>query len=632
MTTLIDENDLLVFDPKSAGIILSVGDGILTKSKKIVASLTNALILFSDKVVNQEISFIRFQNHRMVFIHEKKLFGVKLVPKDQLTKNFVPSIKIILNIENQLIDLDKKLQESVSNTIVTFYNLLRNPGETLYIFPDSIDGYLSLLTVMATLNYDLFVNLDSIKKNFLIAKSSENLNNSINPNIRGILNFGANLSEFNLQFDKSSIIPVNLNDSIFNTIFPNTKSIYHLISQIIGRESSSYIIAQIITQEQSINEIALSLIKIPEVSMSIDIAIEAITNFSKEQRLSKPLYRIIIKKLKDLEGKTDFELSIQNTLFTSTTSIQEIKDEKVQKETPDISTQSIKTVDLEPQKEIATEEKTSFQKKMDSSELTSLANEFTSKLENLTKNEPVNQNITFETKKEPSEVRKYDNDINKLKLDKNHMFMENFKVYFDFSPFRLGSKPEEILYYPSIQVVRINNENSQVNLKIDPERYNWFHDTLSNFKENVPIDFIGESGIFEVITSNENLPDVMRIVIWSCIIELTYAIQNGEIELPEIFKIPNKSNLCLILDLPIERRKQLPSQIREIIEEDKLIMGNGVEDLVNSIDKTLVTLTDALKTKKGVGFVLRKDSKELALILEFVLTLSELTGIGWSRW
>ena len=55
----IDENNLLVFNPETASIIFTAGEGILTKSKKIIASLTQALILFSDKVVNQEINFIR---------------------------------------------------------------------------------------------------------------------------------------------------------------------------------------------------------------------------------------------------------------------------------------------------------------------------------------------------------------------------------------------------------------------------------------------------------------------------------------------------------------------------------------------------------------------------------------------
>ena len=210
--------------------------------------------------------------------------------------------------------------------------------------------------------------------------------------------------------------------------------------------------------------------------------------------------------------------------------------------------------------------------------------------------------------------------------------MENFKIYFDFTPFRLGSKPENISYHPSIQLIRINNEKTQINFKIDPAKHNSLIDIFSELKKTLSFNFSGQEGSFEITTSNEFLSDLLRTVIWVSIIEITYAIQHGEFELHSIFNISNKSSLCLILDLPPERKKQLPSQIEEIIEEDKLIKGTGVEDLVNSVDSIFVSISEALKTKRGVGFVLRKNSKELPLILEFVLTLAEITGIGWSRW
>ena len=632
MTTLIDENDFLVFDPKSASIVLSVGNGILSKSKKIVASLTNALILFSDKVINQEISFIRFQNHRMVFIHEKDLFGVKLVPKDQLTKNFVPSIKIMLNIENQLRNLDKSFQESSEQTIMNLYELLRDPVQNLYVFPDSIEGYLALLTIMATLNYDLFVNLDSVKRNFLIVKSDQIVNDLPNP-INGIFNFGVAPNQLKFSKESKQTIFIDLKDSIFTSIFPNNKTLYSLISQIIGKESSSFIIAQIMNKEQSINEVALSLVKLPDYNLAVDIAIEAIANFSKEQRLAKPLYRIIIKKLKDLEGKPGFELPIEEAQNDEEIPNQ-VKSKPFITSSPEIKPQEISSK-LGPTT-IKSEEPVLLQKTMNTAELTSLANEFTSKLENLTKTETIepqlNQNIVIESKKEYSESKIVDKDPSKLKIDKNHIFMENFKVYLDFTPFRLGSKPENIFYRPSIQLVRINNEKTQVNIKIEPAKHKWLFDIFSDLKATIPINFTGEEGNFEVFTSNDFLSDVLRVAIWASIIEITYAIQHGEFELPDIFNIHNKSSLCLILDLPPERKKQLPSQIEEIIEEDKLIKGSGVEDLVNSLDSTFVSISHALKTKKGVGFVLRKNSKELPLILEFILTLAEITGMGWSRW
>ena len=445
MTSSIDENNLLVFDPNSASIIFTVGEGLLTKSKKIVASLTQALILFSDKVVNQEISFIRFQNHRMVFIHEQGLFGVKLVPKDQLTKNFVPAIKIILNIENHLRKLDSGIQELADLPIRIFYQLISNPEHNLYLFPESIEGYLSLLTMMAGLNYDLSINLDSIKNNFLIVNenSLSTLKNLDLESYEGVFSFGLNIKEI-IDDKKDNLIQIDLNDSIFNVIFPNNKSIYKLISQIIGSESSTYIISQIINREQSINEVALSLVKLPDSKMAIEIASEAISNFSKEQRLAKPLYRIIIKRLKDLEGNIDITLpeysETQNAFNPVTQKIEVISSETIG---PDSS--EIKRSDQIKESKSGSDQIPEKQSTFTSSDLTSLANEFTTKLENLTKIEAnesnVSQNINFETQKESTTTITKNFDINSLKLDKNHIFMENFKIYIDFTPFRLGLNP-----------------------------------------------------------------------------------------------------------------------------------------------------------------------------------------------
>ena len=632
----IDENNLLVFNPETASIIFTAGEGILTKSKKIIASLTQALILFSDKVVNQEINFIRFQNHRMVFIHELDLYGVKLVPKDQLTKAFVPSIKIILNILNQVKTLDESVQELANNPIRSLYYLLTNPEKNLYVFPESIEGYLSLLTIMAGLNYDLSINLESIKNNFLILKedSFSKLKELDLNKFNGILSFGIDISNQIDSPDKIDLIQFDLKDSIFNLIFPNNKSIYKLLTQVIGTESSAYIISQIINREQSINEVALSLVKLPESEMAVEIAIEAISNFSKEQRLAKPLYRIIIKRLKDLEGNIDINLNEYPEQVSKSNTFKQKISNTVQEQPKVESKANIETNII--QDTTSAEINQASQKGFTASELSSLASEFTSKLETLTKNdanEPnFTQTATYDNRKDDTLTQPRNVDISSLKIDKNHMFMENFKIYFDFTPFRLGLQPEPISYRPSIQIVRINNDTSQINVKISPTKHDWFSDICKNLQKEIDLEFTGNEGIFEITTNNLNLNDILRMTIWSSIIGMIYSIQSGEIDMPDIFNISNKSNLCVILDLTAERKKQLPSQIEVIIEEEKQSQGTGVEDLVNSFDTTLVALSNALKTKKGVGFVLRKNSKELPLVLEFVLTLSEVSGIGWSRW
>ena len=286
--------------------------------------------------------------------------------------------------------LDKSFQESSEKTITDLYELLRDPAQNLYVFPDSIEGYLALLTIMATLNYDLFVNLDSVKMNFLIVKSSQVIIELPNQEIKGIFNFGVNSNQLNFSKDSKPTIFIDLKDSIFTNIFPNNKTLYSLISQLIGKESSSFIIAQIMNKEQSINEVALSLIKLPDYTLAVDIAIEAIANFSKEQRLAKPLYRIIIKKLKDLEGKPGFELPFDETQIDNEIPNQ-VKNDQLASSIPKIQPQEIHP-NVTPTT-AKSEEPPQSQKTMNTAELTSLANEFTSKLENITKNETIEPKI-----------------------------------------------------------------------------------------------------------------------------------------------------------------------------------------------------------------------------------------------
>ena len=485
---------------------------------------------------------------------------------------------------------------------------------------------------MATLNYDLSINLDSLKRNFLILKenTTTNLDKNNLDKINGIISFGMNVNSVLGEDPKIETVQIDLKDSIFNLIFPNNPSIHKLISQIIGTESSSYIISQIINREQSINEVALSLVKLPDPKMAIEIAIEAISNFSKEQRLAKPLYRIIIKRLKDLEGNENLDFPEYAELQNEPAPFRKAKSDR-----------ALPSEEIKPQ--VITEEKVQQipepvlnETSLSKTDLTSLANEFTSKLEDLTKKEDdeslISPKIDFEPKKSSSTLDKEIYDASSLKLDEDHFFMENFKIYFDLSPYRHGTDPESISYRPSIQILRVDTEKSQLNVKISPGKQEWFWDICKSLQEANDMEFNGENGNFHIITANTNLYDVLRVCIWSTIIVLVYAIQNGDIEIPFIFNISNKSNLCIILELTPERRKQLPSQIEKIIEEEKFFTGTDVKDLVDSFENVLIALSHDLKTKKGVGLVLRRNSKELPLVLEFVLTLSEICGIGWSRW
>ena len=125
-------------------------------------------------------------------------------------------------------------------------------------------------------------------------------------------------------------------------------------------------------------------------------------------------------------------------------------------------------------------------------------------------------------------------------------------------------------------------------------------------------------------------------MIWSLFIEYTSLVHAQLRPRTVLLEISNQGSICIIDNLTPERRKQLPSQITEILEEDKFIKNfekdNEPVSIALSMDNIIKGLSNPLKKGDGVGFVLRDGSNELPLIMQFILNLSEISGIGWSRW
>jgi len=136
--------------------------------------------------------------------------------------------------------------------------------------------------------------------------------------------------------------------------------------------------------------------------------------------------------------------------------------------------------------------------------------------------------------------------------------------------------------------------------------------------------------------SQENFYNAFKGIIWSLFIEYAYQVEKQLRPRTEIFKIPNEGSVCIIPDgLTPNRRKQLPKKIVDVIEETELIQQLESENpvtIAKSIDALLQKTLSILKTGKGIGIVPRKGKNEVPELTEFLLILSEVTGIGWSRW
>ena len=82
-------------------------------------------------------------------------------------------------------------------------------------------------------------------------------------------------------------------------------------------------------------------------------------------------------------------------------------------------------------------------------------------------------------------------------------------------------------------------------------------------------------------------------------------------------------------------RQKLPSQIMEIVEEDRIISEietEQIQTVAKAVDTLLKRLVAPLRYGHGVALIPRKESQEMAEITLFLLLISEISGIGFSRW
>ena len=649
----IDDSNLLIFNPQTAKIIFSVGQGVFSKATKLMSSLTQALILFADKVVNQEINYIRFQNHRMVFLHTNGLFAIKMVPKDHLPKDYLPAMRIVVGIVSGALKSSTKLQ-TLNNTISDLYTIIKSPEKVLLVFSKTIEGYKACLVYLAGMKFDLSINLEKISENIVFLKP-EKPKELILDDKTGLLSFTNDVDLKNVDINEKVMVNLITDFPFNNQDLNSIKSVQNMF----GLDSNATKTGDIILNEENLDEIIGMIVKVDSAS-GIDFAIQAINNYNKDQKVGKTLYQLVDTKLKSIEERTE-----------STTEQEEISPQIEQKSTqsePEPITAKlipenteIKKKDLSVHDEAITsslpssfvnakptiDEPSSEKKSLSSSlgNFSSLASEFTDKMKEFyetdVEEKAVQINIPSDKKQDFREDElldfNYDDEIPNLPHGKYQIMMKALNIYVDLKPFVSGNLDfEQINYRPSLHAYTGEDYSICIEIKIHPNRHEDFHKSFTNFiaTDAVNIQEKGK-GIFIIGTDRENFPNLFRVSLWLLLIDYCYNIQHEVVTPTDFFNLRNGSIFIIPEGVTPERRKHLPSNISEIIEEEKLLKDTtNPVSIVQALDELLLKIHSKLKGGKGkaIGFVPRPGNQELPLIFEFVLTLSELTGIGWSRW
>ncbi|MHA2362460.1 MAG: hypothetical protein ACXAC7_00785 [Candidatus Hodarchaeales archaeon] len=632
-TSTVDEKDILIIS--SAGdIVFQTGKGRLIKSKRIVTSLTQALVLFSQKIINEPINFVRFQNQKMFFINEADLFAVRIVPKDQLAKQFAPAMRSLTKFINMLYNEKPELISNFQEPLSYIYRLLfHKPEKTLFIISGDLDGYSALMVLLAGLAYDLHKDLDSFDKNFIIVKAEDNYSFIYPDNeLEGIFSIGVSKSDLQLDIDLPFIDFKQINIG-FNTMLPSTLTPADLLGLLFGDDSSATKIQDLV-HNQDVQEVTMAFNHVPTGNIIVETVKEAIYNYPKDNRLGKPMYRILIRRLRELEpdAEIDKKFIIDFSDKKTETPTSE-PSSPVFKAIPPTQSQSVEKIDVAEKQEselIHSDQQEISESDAEIGSFDRLSEAFENQLDSLSSS-------TSTTSTQEYIISKIiDNDVSTLEISQYSILLDSSQIFIDARPYITNEELPVPKYAPSIQIAPQRGENVIFSIILTQGRNPIYETLLEDIAKLITGTINQIPRGFTLTISKQTFYVAFRSLVWSLIVEYAALVQEKLRPKTNILDIPNEGSICIIDILTPERRQQLPSQIVEIHQEEELIKEFEIDDnpvrISQSIDALLKKLSNPLRYGHGVGLVLRENSLELPLIMQFILTLSEICGIGWSRW
>ena len=657
-------SDILVIN-KRGQIIFEYGSGKLIQAKQIVATLTQALSLFGKNVINEELQFVRFHKQRLFFIISiDDHVIVRLVDKDLLSKQFVPGMKIVLQLSEKLLKIPeavtpiKTLSQTTQENLGLFYEIVSFPEDTLIVVPRNVQGFLSLIILFAGLFFDLAKNVDLLLSNIVMLNPEEILDTA-KYSKKKILVIGI----------PKSYVKINSSDSVKQSFFigkdaslnfssGQESDLTALVALFFGTNSNAERIYQS-TLGADVREVAAGLTELPREADSIllETIKESIENSGRN--LAKMMYRNLIKKMRELglekEGHVPIEYgseqqnlqeqlgdnSLEQSIYAKDAMISEkgkIQEQQISKiksvepqtaEPLDLSTDKLTSINI---KEMLERENKTVQKKQP---IQMNLSKTTVQKESLEPTLVTDQSYTtLQTEVVP------DVNLNILPddLGKNvhKILLTTCPILVDTTPYVLGKTAPLLQYAPSIQIQPATDQYVEIIMLVGATRVNDFKKSLSDLESRISAELSTIDYGVKLKIPRINFYMALKGLVWSLFIEYAYQVQKNLQPKTSIFMLPNEGSVCVIPDgITPNRRKQLPKQISEIFEEQKIIETTENENpvtITQSIDILLQKMFNVLKNGKGLGLVPRGHSPEQPQIIEFLLLLSEMCGIGWSRW
>lgn len=620
-------DELLIINTKEGKVVFEIGSGRIVEAGKIVGAMSKALFLFAKKIIKENIHFVRFEKQRMIFISSPRrpeLSAVKLVSKSILARDFVPAMSITLNIMVERLEYDT-FDEKAEAFLSLFYQILSNVEQNLIVAKKDGDGITSLITLISGLVYDLGVSIEKIIPLIRFVDINRDIDfSSDDEGFRYVL--PVNGAAYDPIKDKTSLEICPITHLTEPTLMPNLdgERSFRTCARLFGPGSNSMKMYENTNNPETI-EICSHLAEINEEKI-LD-AIKSVID-SGGRNVNSILSKYIVipetppRPPADTISTEEADLKVYSTLDASD------KEERLSDEIPVVNL----TMDEETKDDLG--ETTDLIHPTHAREAAISTKPVSPEV--LVSKEPEDQ-LTLET----GETTTPEQEIAVLPPPEVEGAIFDFTtclIATDVSPYLSGhSTPYEIPDTDRLEMHILATENNEITflMNVGPLRVNEFVQSIRDISERVSGDILTKNNTVIFKTPESAFYTAYRGLLWSLIIEYISQIQLNVKRRTEALDFPNEGSIMLIPPGRDYIRQKLPSQIMEIIEEDRIISEvetERIQTVSKAIDTLLKRLVAPLRYGHGVALIPRKESQEMAEITLFLLLISEISGIGFSRW
>lgn len=633
--------DLLIIEPQSGNVIFSAGSGPLVTRADVSSRVVRAVSLFAHQVLNEPIQFGRFQNHRMIFLQGSEFMAVSLLSVDVNPRQIIPIIRLMLWLVESYADYLGVGSNYMQLT--AFYHAFSEPSKTAFIFPRTPEGLLDLLTLATILVHDLRFGINEVISALYFVNSESEVIDIVNrTQPEAILSFLPE-SEYMkvLAVPYCSVSSQNFEASIFyvsggEKSFQKLSELFgalgykygNYVASILDSEDALVLAREIMSLPKSKDEVLYRSITEAVINPRKDIlttltqvVVEALEEFRAEQQPMEELKPISFEEVESSSSAAEPSQSPSTEVSTVP--------EAGELQLPDLSTLEESTasmpsaVSVPPQDEEAqTEEFGAMESTtvQQPSQTSAPALEITEKLS--------------------------DSELAKLKRVMSEGWLYKFEtlpLIVDFAPYHANVRPpphHTDLYSQDedkliLQVLPPEAGKITVRFFVPESRIKAALSSMDSLTEIHDAQLTAEQNHITITVPAGKFTFAIRSIIWSAIVEYLDEVSYGLKERNETFRFPNEGTIMLIPPKRDFVKEKLPKKIAKIVYQDEVHQTHETKEfwtVARAIDQIIKELTEPLHEGKGVAFKLQDDSLEEEQVTLFLLAVSELTGVGWSRW